>query len=237
MIYFNPRLSCERRPYTPSSTSYSHISIHASRVRGDAHLTERRTVWLISIHASRVRGDGVDDETKKLIVISIHASRVRGDSLLTFKELQAKNFNPRLSCERRQYNFMEVVTMTKFQSTPLVWEATTQYADYLNDTFISIHASRVRGDKTAESMADVETISIHASRVRGDIYNLQSDQDNINFNPRLSCERRPTAFSALLATFWISIHASRVRGDYMIFWRTLDSMNFNPRLSCERRRL
>ena len=103
-------------------------------------------------------------------------------------------------------------------------------------SFISIHASRERGDSFFRSRKPSGSISIHASRERGDCALwLVGGYDDI------------------------SIHASRERGDSTLYGsssshfifqstppareatrlpcnRTLRTINFNPRLPRERRR-
>ena len=56
------------------------ISIHASRVGGDAEMRSSADHDFISIHASRVGGDVIVIEGSGCVgAISIHASRVGGD--------------------------------------------------------------------------------------------------------------------------------------------------------------
>ena len=100
-------------------------------------------------------------------------------------------------------------------------------------------------------------ISIHAPRVRGDLTPSNFSQETKDFNPRPSCEGRPSSglpslrtanfnprpscegrlYSfALVVMRLISIHAPRVRGDTMDYASFLFCSDFNPRPSCEGRR-
>ena len=102
----------------------------------------------------------------------------------------------------------------RFQSTPPGWEATRTYTDREDVTHISIHASRVGGDRSSSRQrmhrhpfqstppgweATTRTkvkpisaeISIHASRVGGDQRDADRRAEDINFNPHLPGGRRP----------------------------------------------
>ena len=105
LIYFNPRLSCERRQKSKRGN-------HEQKNFNPRLSCERRRYIKIifqltkeiSIHASRVRGDfGYSTIGVKRNYISIHASRVRGDPVCIIGRVsRIKYFNPRLSCERRR---------------------------------------------------------------------------------------------------------------------------------------
>ena len=58
LFRFNPRLSHERRPGMPQIIhGVDHVSIHASRMRGDGAIVPLHHNSGVSIHASRMRGD------------------------------------------------------------------------------------------------------------------------------------------------------------------------------------
>ena len=120
-----------------------------------------------------------------------------------------------------------------FQSTHLVWGATSMWQGFYEVVCISIHAPRVRCDLQWYTKLLVE----------------------VYFNPRTSCEVRPDCYRLLQWTcrfqsthlVWgatrighnkrwirhISIHAPRVRCDPQAFLTQLRYCHFNPRTSCE----
>ena len=145
----------------------------------------------ISIHAPRVRCDNEVDFYSIDTDISIHAPRVRCDASRLSATAANLYFNPRTSCEVRRMIIYIVFNPIIFQSTHLVWGATTLCTIMLPCTIISIHAPRVRCDCLLQSL----------------VKNL------VYFNPRTSCEVRlftPTCWNVYL---FISIHAPRVRCD------------------------
>ena len=145
---------------------------------------------VISIHASRVGGDNITPVDLRVAGISIHASRVGGDALAETRCYNRHYFNPRLPGGRRQNRLMSAPMVSAFQSTPPGWEATRRrsgrsgirlhfnprlpggrrrksiFRDY--PAQISIHASRVGGDRRGKALPPMLLISIHASRVGGD---------------------------------------------------------------------
>ncbi len=103
----------------------------------------------------------------------------------------------------------------KFQSTHLVWGATSQTKRFTWFIFISIHAPRVRCDVILYTMK---------------IYNKY-------FNPRTSCEVRPILCS-FYGAFW------KFQSTHLVWGATCSKsikkghhVNFNPRTSCEVRQL
>ncbi|SRR5258706_8504550 len=172
-------------------TLQTSVSIHASRVGGDAQDKPSNTITASfnpRLPCGRRQYSGFISEAYN--AVSIHASRVGGDRIASA-----------LSCISRQ-----------FQSTPPVWEATNwSDADELGNV-VSIHASRVGGDSMAlyrwarmtcfnprlpcgrrhdaQYQQPAQGVSIHASRVGGDICRRSN---------RNACH--------------VSIHASRVGGD------------------------
>ena len=121
----------------------SSISIHAPRVRCDFKIASRYTSFLyfnprtscevrqearqalverseISIHAPRVRCDDNTDYQSDSHHISIHAPRVRCDTPISIEVGFNGHFNPRTSCEVRQYKHWADIGISIFQSTHLV---------------------------------------------------------------------------------------------------------------------
>ena len=130
----------------------------------------QRNIVNISIHAPRVRCDRNDEQPWSRSQISIHAPRVRCDAV----------------------SLEKVDKLLKFQSTHLVWGATSSSDEdtrrfiYFNPRTscevrrrwcrwswpkrtISIHAPRVRCDYIETTSELITDISIHAPRVRCDL--------------------------------------------------------------------
>ena len=114
--------------------------------------------------------------------------------MLPKQTIRYKDFNPRTSCEVRLILFLRLRLQLIFQSTHLVWGATTWLKTNRENKYISIHAPRVRCD----------TLS------------WRPDYGLWNFNPRTSCEVRPWPLSIVRSCSNISIHAPRVRCDRII---------------------
>ena len=172
---------------------------------------------MISIHAPRVRCDNF--EARKSICmpcISIHAPRVRCDtSRLSIVSRFIFYFNPRTSCEVRQY--------IPFLTNPC--------------PFISIHAPRVRCDVLFVYLFNISIgISIHAPRVRCDksADTVRSARDISIHAPRVRCDQ--VFLSHHYRRHQISIHAPRVRCDFRLRSTARIVLYFNPRTSCEVRR-
>ena len=123
------------------------------------------------------------------------------------------HFNPRPSCEGRPKEYV-----------------------FRDDSGrISIHAPHARGDAKSMSNSGVRVISIHAPHARGDPP-LGRKAVGPHFNPRPSCEGRPTAILPHLLSCVISIHAPHARGDSLSPRDPTPDPYFNPRPSCEGRR-
>ena len=149
-VYFNPRTSCEVRPFPWDmykeneefqsthlvwGATFSKISLmNGLKLFQSTHLVWGATSnepilrWIerISIHAPRVRCDNLFPHIlSSFLVISIHAPRVRCDQMIPFWSVVHYNFNPRTSCEvRLPETWTEGDMMMVFQSTHLVWGAT-----------------------------------------------------------------------------------------------------------------
>ena len=126
----------------------------------------------------------------------------------------AENFNPRASCEARLYMSVIVVLLPLFQSTRLLRGATLKVTHHIIQSAISIHAPLARRDRSISVSCQSGTISIHAPLARRDIKSPAVRVPSRHFNPRASCEARPTPKAR-----------PRLR------------RHFNPRASCEARRL
>ena len=190
---------------------------------GATHPSVRHTWFrIISIHAPRVRCDSAWARQVFLALQFQSTHLVWGATPLTRIMISVPGyFNPRTSCEVRRHNTRNPFRIAaEFQSTHLVWGATQTRLLAFMELYISIHAPRVRCD-----MAEIRggsfssTISIHAPRVRCDflVDAFKAANDNIfqsthlvwgatlhqpvgiisilHFNPRTSCEVRPTGTS------------------------------------------
>ena len=150
---------------------------------------------LISIHASRVRGDAFEAAVKSGIDISIHASRVRGD----------------------RYEGHNDTALNKFQSTPLVWEATCRRTDRSHGVSINFNprlSCERRPWRRSEKALSKAYFNPRLSCERRQDHIVICLPSLSHFNPRLSCERRQYKSILLCGCSYISIHASRVRGDF-----------------------
>ena len=190
---FNPRSSCEERPgLSRSCCIRSHFNPRSS-------CEERPVLYFvgvcfnqISIHAPHARSDGhAAHKGNRPALISIHAPHARSDGCFTRTACQIIDFNPRSSCEERRRARDESWRPGEFQSTLLMRGATD-----------ASHARLARS-----------SISIHAPHARSDHSRQCSSPHCPNFNPRSSCEERPSGGSS---------HDSARR-------------DFNPRSSCEER--
>ena len=96
---FNPRTSYEMRPLHYGLLPFKpNISIHAPRMRCDAH----------------------PEIEQQIIVISIHAPRMRCDGFFTPFSSALVYFNPRTSYEMRREVSLNELKQILFQSTHLV---------------------------------------------------------------------------------------------------------------------
>ena len=197
-----------------------------------------RWAQAVSIHASRVGGDAHPPGTQSwngCFNPRLPCGRrpVSGERLLMHRQFQStppvweatlgrgnyrvgtQCFNPRLPCGRRLLVFSFANHSSVFQSTPPVWEATkpgtssSQSTQSFNPRLpcgrrlllsankggtnkVSIHASRVGGDSEWVRAATSRLVSIHASRVGGDSFGFGQRPAFRRFNPRLPCGRRLT---------------------------------------------
>ncbi len=166
----------------------------------------------ISIHAPRVRCD-IEKWRKKTKIGNFNPRtscevRLRVD---IFPACSIAYFNPRTSCEVRPVQCVLMYIRRRFQSTHLVWGATS----------------------IAGVIALACDISIHAPRVRCDFLLCFLHTGHIHFNPRTSCEVRLIISEHISYDIFISIHAPRVRCDQAEETNNAYYYYFNPRTSCE----
>ena len=90
-----------------------------------------------------------------------------------------------------------------FQSTRLLRGATGNGDDNVLELVISIHAPLARRDEAAQREHVVDLISIHAPLARRDIAGPEAAGNVAYFNPRASCEARPSVrtYYAKMAAF------------------------------------
>ena len=122
------------------------ISIHTTRVGGDAIKDRLIRQKQISIHTTRVGGDFYLLGDGLSSSISIHTTRVGGDNFFNIVCACVKYFNPHHPCgwwpNCLTFHFRQV----QFQSTPPVWVVTTLKKGKTVQVIISIHTTRVGGD-------------------------------------------------------------------------------------------
>ena len=238
-VYFNPRTSCEVRPIKNRekrdellfqsthlvwgatnlyNTSISLIIFQSTHLVWGATRDNRRLAeWILNFNprtSCEVRRHFQIRHAKRHC-ISIHAPRVRCDRLFWCQAGLRLYFNPRTSCEVRRRKIKMLGDDTLFQSTHLVWGATSSDSLHHSRNHISIHAPRVRCDNNAVSNA--LKLNYFNPRTSCEVRPLMNGKWSwkwLNFNPRTSCEvRLKNMFS----------------GCNML-------ENFNPRTSCEVRR-
>ena len=79
---------------------------------------------VISIHASRMGCDQTIDDYGAFVEISIHASRMGCDRSVDGTGIAVPDFNPRIPYGMRLKIADKSFTVTEFQSTHPVWDAT-----------------------------------------------------------------------------------------------------------------
>ena len=140
-------------------------------MRGATHHAGRRCDCgaIISIHAPHARSDrtmhigGSDRSQFQSTLLMRGATRLPSTA-----RASAQNFNPRSSCEERQ--FYDYVAVRSCQ--------------------ISIHAPHARSDAADIAGTMKRQISIHAPHARSDLFISVKYSSNKDFNPRSSCEER-----------------------------------------------
>ena len=146
----------------------------------------------ISIHAPRMRCDSLQKCEATHYKISIHAPRMRCDDMIAWT-----------------WNSSE-----KFQSTHLVWDATSPFISNISCIGISIHAPRMRCDVFGDEhfMGTTNFNPRTSYEMRRDAFFKCSMHLN-DFNPRTSYEMRPFWKDLIEKLYRISIHAPRMRCD------------------------
>ena len=127
------------------------------------------------------------------IKISIHAPHAWSDHNRIHKSTSFNDFNPRSSCEERPFAIPHCAITSQFQSTLLMRGATFRGFRLIGRNLISIHAPHARSDGLNQDIAGGISISIHAPHARSDQSSLYLPCSYSYFNPRSSCEERPSA--------------------------------------------
>ena len=150
-------------------------------------------VETISIHAPLARCDSICRHKGTLHEISIHAPLARCDRGRECDRTTSYNFNPRTSCEVRLLVWALCGHDVKFQSTHLLRGATSSTGEYPPlGIFQSTHL--LRGATDGQGVRPGSgCISIHAPLARCDRRGELAFWLQFNFNPRTSCEVRPSA--------------------------------------------
>ena len=192
---FNPRTSCEVR------------LIRKEKYDGYCKFQSTHLVWGATFYAHKDWQKGN---------ISIHAPRVRCDILEEVALQEYIHFNPRTSCEVRLSLTVSGEKSCLFQSTHLVWGATTSKCTEKTrkETYFNPRTSCEVRHRRHNRGSNTSSISIHAPRVRCDTFlsfylppvkKFQSTHlvwgatavsivfflSYKYFNPRTSCEVRP----------------------------------------------
>ena len=123
-----------------------------------------------------------------------------------------------------------------FQSTLLMRGATiTSWSQYEKE-HISIHAPHARSDCVRLLSCPSPSRFQSTLLMRGATATPILSMALVHFNPRSSCEERPSASGHIGSAEDISIHAPHARSDKTGQNLRATSKNFNPRSSCEERR-
>ncbi len=189
--YFNPRLPDGRRP-RPAITVDHYKDFNPRLPDGRRPVSSQSNSPMMVFQSTPPGWEATNYGNARFHRqhISIHASRMGGDCKLRRRLRMTRHFNPRLPDGRRPFFNRSIPPSTKFQSTPPGWEATPDAIGDMRVIRISIHASRMGGDRCPFPRAVIHVISIHASRMGGDVARHLVQMDLI-----------------------ISIHASRMGGD------------------------
>ena len=192
LIYFNPRTSCEVRPYRTEVSYKTDIFQSTHLVWGATWISSLLFRCLvISIHAPRVRCDALiflliglfshfnprtSCEVRHLIIgaithlkyISIHAPRVRCDGKERDSIDIVENFNPRTSCEVRLFVFSLIICLKYFNprtscEVRLISPSQWEIIYLFQSTHLVWGATLIIG-----AITHLKYISIHAPRVRCD---------------------------------------------------------------------
>ncbi len=103
-LNFNPRLSCESRPYTAEDYAeierFQSTTLFRESTRYPVYYLQKT---YISIHDSLARVDLRIFRVQIFMQISIHDSLARVDTVKICIGRDKNDFNPRLSCESRLY--------------------------------------------------------------------------------------------------------------------------------------
>ena len=257
--YFNPRTSCEVRPFAVLTTFVAVvISIHAPHARCDGkklatklviitfqstHLM-RGATFILVIYWSLLKFQSTHlmrgatfyrPSNDNICEISIHAPHARCDGTQTISLEGYFDFNPRTSCEVRQYARVFLFLQVQFQSTHLMRGATLLTTSARQtDLFQSTHLMR-GATGIGIDFFNKYHISIHAPHARCDCWLKRAAEELAYFNPRTSCEVRPRSPRNVRSGRHFNPRTScEVRQVGECYCD--DCYNFNPRTSCEVRR-
>ena len=146
------------------------ISIHAPHARSDICCRSHRGIPEISIHAPHARSDLSDGRYISIPIISIHAPHARSDLMSRASSSRHRFQSTLLMRGATATSITDLRPMIIFQSTLLMRGATQKAAQAAKEAKISIHAPHARSDCTAGPSASRSS----------------------DFNPRSSCEERPS---------------------------------------------
>ena len=219
--YFNPRSSCEERQ---SGISIQAAAANDFNPRSSCE-ERRHDGWSWRIlggyfnpRSSCEERPGCTRFPWRCKSISIHAPHARSDLQKMGAVSVTKSFQSTLLM-RGATGYIRILPVPfRFQSTLLMRGATVILPSLRNDCRISIHAPHARSDVTYKSGYAEIPISIHAPHARSDTNyqtclsqldifqstllmrgathnRLRACHDARNFNPRSSCEERPSCMA------------------------------------------
>ena len=237
--YFNPRSSCEeRRLRSRSGYLRRHFNPRSS--------CEERPPGKLLECAD--------------LPISIHAPHARSDDVVLARLEAGYDFNPRSSCEERLGHWLGFFDPLEISIHAPHARSDVDFLDVRWFIIISIHAPHARSDSSRIASALASGIFQSTLLMRGATCRSRSAarRSTQNFNPRSSCEERPSSPHSSRAALTISIHAPHARSDSRqatsstsskkfqstllmrgatgeILFVVLQKSDFNPRSSCEER--
>ena len=189
------------------------ISIHAPHARSDRSRRRHQLPDDISIHAPHARSDTAGESVYQLsqfqsTLLMRGATYFQAESLLTTTAISIHAPHARSDSNRgRRHCRHDISIHAPHARSDMLFDEASAIYD------ISIHAPHARSDARSHQLLRHEEISIHAPHARSDFYVLATVIQRQNFNPRSSCEERPSVVYAYDKNFIISIHAPHARSD------------------------
>ena len=153
----------------------------------------------ISIHAPHARSDWGDGHKCCICTISIHAPHARSDASTIAVLAAADNFNPRSSCEERQFSDCRRRSPPSFQSTLLMRGATASCRSAHRGRHFNPRSSCEERRGSIPVNKTVTDFNPRSSCEERPSPALSADSTTCDFNPRSSCEERLSTLDPLTA--------------------------------------